>query len=56
MSTTTASKDEPARVRLTFDIDEKVRREVKHEAIRRGVTVREYVTDLIMRETDKNQK
>jgi predicted HicB family RNase H-like nuclease len=43
-------RPEPARVRLSLDIDERLRREVKLEAFRRGVSVREYVTDLILRD------
>ncbi len=54
----TVDSREPARVRITFDIDKELRREVKLEAVRRGVTVREYVTYLILREreTGKTQK
>lgn len=43
-------RPEPARVRLTLDINEGLRRAVKLEAYRRGVSVREYVTELILRD------
>ncbi len=49
-------RPEPARVRLTLDIDERLRRAVKLEATRRGISVREYVTDLILCEHDPREK
>lgn len=44
------------RVRLTFDVSEKMKRDVKIEAVRRGLTVREYLTDLVARDRKKVDK
>ncbi len=49
----TRDQREPQKVQMAFVVTEEMRHAIKLTALQRGMTVREYLTDLVLRDQEK---